>query len=38
VIHEQRVAGPGLDGHGDAVAVVGPEREDAQDEQVERSL
>jgi hypothetical protein len=38
MVDEERVAGSGLDGDGDAVAVVGSEREDAEDQQVERSL
>jgi hypothetical protein len=38
VIDEERVAGAGLDGHGDAVPVMRAEREDPEDEQVERAL
>ena len=38
VVDEERVAGPRLDGDGDAVAVMRPERQHAEDEEIERSL
>ena len=38
MVHEERVAGSGLDGHGNAVPVMCAQRKDAEDEEVERSL
>ena len=38
MVDEERLAGPGQDGHRDPVTVVRPEREDAKDEEVHSSL